>query len=167
MKYVYQIILLSTILLSVESAAIDTFAKIKQHRPENLNLANPTKSASGQLIAKYSLATSNIPLNEIHSWTLTLTKKNGQTITGALVEISADMPEHLHGMTTKPKVLETETSGEYLIKGMNFHMPGWWKITLDISGYGSRDLIRINAIVGEDNADVDHTQHQNKTHKHH
>jgi hypothetical protein len=46
-------------------------------------------------------------------------------------------------------VQETETEGLYLVRGMNFHMPGYWEVTLDISGAGSRYLLQFNLIVGE------------------
>lgn len=70
-------------------------------------------------------------------------------MSGLELVVSADMPEHLHGMTTRPEASESSTPGDYVVKGMNFHMPGWWKITLDASRGRGRDLAYFNILVGE------------------
>lgn len=41
------------------------------------------------------------------------------------------MPDHRHGMVTRARVRATKT-GEYLIDGVKAHMPGEWKITIDL-----------------------------------
>ena len=41
------------------------------------------------------------------------------------------MPEHRHGMVTRASVRSSKT-GEYLIDGVKAHMPGEWKITIDL-----------------------------------
>jgi hypothetical protein len=41
------------------------------------------------------------------------------------------MPEHRHGMVTRARVKATKT-GEYSIDGVKAHMPGEWKITIDL-----------------------------------
>ena len=41
------------------------------------------------------------------------------------------MPEHRHGMVTRARLRATKT-GEYLIDGVKVHMPGEWKITIDL-----------------------------------
>lgn len=163
MKFSTTFFIVFILLCSNKALAIDTYAKVKKERPENLNIDNPRYSASKAILAEFTLTSDNIPLNKIHTWTLTLTHKSGRSISHADIVISPDMPEHLHGMTTKPVAIATDEPGKYLLKGMNFHMPGWWKVTLDISGYGSRDLVRFNVIVGEDELNT----MQHNQHKHH
>ena len=41
------------------------------------------------------------------------------------------MPEHRHGMVTRARINAAKT-GEYLIDGVKVHMPGEWKITIDL-----------------------------------
>lgn len=130
--------------------AIHPYQLLRQTRPEKLDLSKVVQTRSGSLSAKYVANTAPIPLNKIHRWTLFLHDRSGAPITGAEVVMAGDMPEHLHGMTTKPVVSVGEKAGEYLAQGMNFHMPGWWEITLDISTETSRDLVRFQLIVGED-----------------
>ena len=46
-------------------------------------------------------------------------------------KFDAQMPAHRHGMVTRPKIKAVKP-GEYLIEGVKFHMPGDWKLTLDL-----------------------------------
>ncbi|WP_333912799.1 FixH family protein [Vibrio coralliirubri] len=170
-KSISLIVLLSVI--SHNSFAIDAFAKVKKERPMHLDTS--TQLSSGGLTIGYIplMSHSNVmseeikhdvPLNKIHNWTLMLTRRDGSPVTNAEIETIAEMPEHLHGMTTTPVITETMVEGEYLIEGMNFHMPGWWVVSFDVSGYGSRALVRFHLAVGEDgeNASVeqmDHSKH--------
>ena len=41
------------------------------------------------------------------------------------------MPEHRHGIVTRARV-QAIKPGEYLIDGVKAHMPGEWKITIDL-----------------------------------
>lgn len=43
----------------------------------------------------------------------------------------ADMPEHNHGMQTTPEV-DYFGQGQYEIKGLLFHMTGYWELKLDL-----------------------------------
>ncbi len=43
----------------------------------------------------------------------------------------ADMPEHNHGMQTTPET-DYFGQGQYEIKGLLFHMAGYWELKLDV-----------------------------------
>lgn len=144
------LILFPILVLSLEALAIDTFEKVARERHKNLNTESSVNSASKALHANYSVIGSSIPLNKIHNWTVQLSHNYNRSLKGANMMLSVTMPEHLHGMTTKPVISKGTKEGEFFIEGMNFHMPGWWELTLDVDGYGSRDLIIFNVIVGED-----------------
>ena len=60
------------------------------------------------------------------------------------------MPEHLHGKTTRPRITKASPPGHYLVEGLNFRMPGWWEVKLDISEGNSHYLVLFNLLVGED-----------------
>jgi len=129
--------------------ALDATQKVRRERPEVLDTSTAISTRSGSLSASYRTDFIEPPLNAVHSWHLELLDRENRPIQGAAIDLSADMPEHLHGMTTRPVVSETNDPGIYLIRGMNFHMPGFWEVTLDISGAGTRNLLRFNLIVGE------------------
>ena len=57
--------------------------------------------------------------------------KDGES-SGIAIVADADMPEHRHGMNTKPEVSEIE-AGHFRVEGMLFHMAGQWVITVDVT----------------------------------
>ena len=137
------------------AGALDAIGKVRRERPEVVDTSTTVVTRYGTLQASYETDFLEVPLNGVHSWRLSLQDKRGQPVTEADIDLTADMPEHLHGMTTTALVQETETPGHYLVRGMNFHMPGYWEVTLDISGAGSRHLLRFNLIVGENQCTPD------------
>ncbi|WP_164658080.1 FixH family protein [Tropicibacter sp. Alg240-R139] len=143
------LLLLSIFVLPDTAGAMDAIGKVRRERPEVLDTSATVATRYGTLQASYETDFLEVPLNGVHSWRLSLQDKQGQPVTGADIVLTADMPEHLHGMTTTPQVQDTQTPGLYLVRGMNFHMPGYWEVTLDISEAGSRHLLRFNLIVGE------------------
>lgn len=143
------LLLISALTLPDTSGALDALGKVRRERPEILDTSTTSATRYGTLQASYETDFLEVPLNGVHSWRLSLQDKHGQPVAGADIDLSADMPEHLHGMTTKPLVQETDIPGLYLVRGMNFHMPGYWEVTLDITEADSRHLLRFNLIVGE------------------
>jgi hypothetical protein len=57
------------------------------------------------------------------------------------------MPQHGHGLPTRPRVTREVESGTYLVEGMKFSMPGWWNIKFDIQGSQGRDKVTFNTVV--------------------
>ena len=77
---------------------------------------------------------SMMPLNSLFSLAVTVSDTNGDEVEGALT-FDATMPDHGHGMNVQPTV-SSSAAGEYLIEGINLHMPGTWKLdfSLDVDG---------------------------------
>lgn len=48
------------------------------------------------------------------------------------VQVDADMPEHNHGMHVKPEV-KSLGKGQYEVKGLLFHMAGYWELSVTLS----------------------------------
>ncbi len=76
---------------------------------------------------------SPLTINRIHSWQLRLTDAEGAPVTGALFEVLGGMPEHDHGLPTRPEVTAELEPGVYLLQGVRFHMPGRWLFEFDIT----------------------------------
>ena len=156
------IIAIFALACATTAVAIDSFQKIPRQRPDNMNTSATWISPAFSVA--YFTDESVVPLNKIHTWTLFVTSKDGSPVEDAEISISGDMPEHLHGMTTEPRVSRGAGLGQYLVEGMNFHMPGWWEITLDISHGRSRNLMIFNLLIGEGDGMKDHShmqQHMN------
>lgn len=63
----------------------------------------------------------------MHSWLLELRDVSGLVI-GAQITVEGGMPNHNHGLPTRPQVTEEIKPGFYLIEGIRFHMPGTWEM---------------------------------------
>lgn len=74
-----------------------------------------------------------VPLNELFELTVEITPGKGAAAIDSVL-VDADMPEHKHGMNTKPEV-----SGDgrvWRVEGMLFHMPGYWELYVDVESGG-------------------------------
>jgi hypothetical protein len=84
-----------------------------------------------------------IPMGQLFEIDTTLTDaKTGKPIEDAVVRVDARMPQHGHGMATKPEdVGGPHPSGVYVTRGMKFHMPGDWTITFTVDGPAGSDRL--------------------------
>lgn len=102
----------------------------------------------GEIKGSEGEAYPSIPFNKIFSLSVTIKGKDGKA--AALVEapaVEAEMPEHQHGMNTKP-VVESDDSGGYRVTGMLFHMPGWWTIKVAVpTSEGKTENVVFNVMV--------------------
>jgi hypothetical protein len=68
----------------------------------------------------------------------------GVGIDAASITIDGGMPEHGHGLPTKPRVTKNLGDGIYEIEGVRFNMGGWWELTLAISTPDGTDNVTFN-----------------------
>ena len=43
------------------------------------------------------------------------------------------MPQHGHGLPTKPRVTRALGHGDHLVEGMKFNMGGWWVVKFHVA----------------------------------
>ncbi len=72
---------------------------------------------------------------------------DGKPVTDAKITVSGIMPEHGHGMPTKPEVTKNFGDGTYLVEGMEFSMPGWWLMTVSVDEGGKTDKATFNLML--------------------
>ena len=75
---------------------------------------------------------SPLGINRMHSWRLRLTDADGAPLANARFEVQGGMPDHDHGLPTRPEVTDEVEPGVYLLQGLRFHMPGRWLIEFGI-----------------------------------
>lgn len=71
----------------------------------------------------------------------------GQPVTGAKITIDGGMPEHGHGLPTRPRVTKDLGNGWYEIGGLRFNMGGWWELKLTVTGPAGMDTVTFNLSV--------------------
>jgi len=66
-----------------------------------------------------------------NDWRLTVKDAGGNPLTNATLALSAFMPDHGHGFAKVPVVTELG-GGDYDANPVNFNMPGYWEVTVDV-----------------------------------
>lgn len=72
-------------------------------------------------------------INEMHSWVLHVQTEEGIPVEGATIEVEGGMPEHDHGLPTRPRVTAELGDGDYRLDGLRFHMRGYWEVVVSIT----------------------------------
>lgn len=81
---------------------------------------------------------------KLQSIQVTLKDADGRTVDGADITIDGGMPQHGHGLPTRPRVTKSLGDGVYVIEGVRFNMGGWWEFKLAINGKAGADLVTFN-----------------------
>lgn len=84
-----------------------------------------------------------LEINKIHEWRLHVTDKHGKPIDEAMIGVDGDMPEHQHGLPTRPELTQRLGNGDYVIEGVKFSMPGAWELTFTIQYAGVTDRVTL------------------------
>lgn len=80
----------------------------------------------------YSTPAGPPAINRIHSWVLHVESADGEAVENAEIAVTGGMPEHDHGLPTRPRVTKELGGGDYLLEGLRFHMGGYWEIEVTI-----------------------------------
>lgn len=91
--------------------------------------------------------TEPIPINAIHTWIIHIETPSGEIVENAVIGVDGDMPEHGHGLPTRPEVTQYLGNGDYLVEGMKFQMPGWWVMDFNITLDGQSDQVHFNLLL--------------------
>ena len=100
-------------------------------------------SAEAMYHASFAPAES-IKVGRLHSWTVRVTAADGTPVEEANITVDGGMPQHGHGLPTKPVVTRQLGDGRFMVEGMKFNMGGWWVVTLAIDGESGRDVVTFN-----------------------
>jgi hypothetical protein len=115
--------------------------------PKNLDLALEKASATGAYRVALVPPAEAPAINQMHSWKVKLTSPAGLPVGSARLGVDGGMPQHGHGLPTRPRVTREIEDGTYLLEGMKFSMTGWWEVKLDIQGPLGQDRVTFNTVV--------------------
>ncbi len=113
-------------------------------RPGSDAFSPKQMSGNHLFMVSYVSEASPIPINKIHSWKLTVKTASGEPVSVAVISIDGRMPEHKHGLPTRPQVTENLGGGTFRVEGMKFQMPGWWEVSFGIKTGGKEDKVVFN-----------------------
>jgi hypothetical protein len=76
-----------------------------------------------------------------------LTDAAGAPVENATILVDGGMPEHGHGLPTRPRMTRAIEPGLYEIEGVRFNMGGWWEFKLAIDAQGGSDVVTFNLVL--------------------
>ena len=109
-----------------------------------LDFSTTRLSENGLFRVSYVSSQSIVPVNQMHQWTLHVETVDGELVEDATITVDGDMPEHGHGLPTRPQVTEYLGNGDYLVEGMKFQMGGWWVMDFTITTNSNTDAVHFN-----------------------
>jgi hypothetical protein len=116
----------------------------------DLSLQHPSQGKMFVVVMEPPAATPAI--NQIHAWQVKISAPNGMPVTHARIDVDGGMPQHGHGLPTRPQVTRELADGTYLLEGMKFSMTGWWEIKLAIDAPQGTDKVIFNRVVTDPGA---------------
>ncbi len=117
--------------------------------PKDLDLALTRPSVDNKYVVTLQPPARPAAINQLHAWQVLLASPTGAPVPNARIKVDGGMPQHGHGLPTRPQVTRELPGGAYLIEGMKFSMTGWWEIKLAIDGPGGADRVTFNTVVAE------------------
>ena len=115
--------------------------------PKDLDLSRQHPSAEGRYLVRLEPPAQAPAINQIHAWRITLSTPDGSPVRAARIAVDGGMPQHGHGLPTRPQVTRELGEGTYLMEGMKFSMTGWWEIKLAIQAAAGADTAVFNTVV--------------------
>ena len=112
--------------------------------PAELDLSRTRTSAGGLYRATILPQGDSIPKGRLQRWTLHLETASGATVDSAVVSVDGGMPQHGHGLPTKPRVTRALGNGDHLVEGMKFNMGGWWEVKFRVDAAPGADSLVFN-----------------------
>ena len=127
-------------MLSLALSACMLFAR----PPKDVDYTRTRTSAAGLYRGTIRPQGDSIPQGRLHRWTLHLENSAGQPIEVAQIVVDGGMPQHGHGLPTKPRVTRHLGAGDHVVEGMKFNMGGWWVVTFRVSASAGQDSLTFN-----------------------
>ncbi len=134
-------------LISIVTLALATTLAACASPPPNLDLSLRHPSVQGRYLVQMAPPAALPAINQIHVWQIKLSSPDGAPVRNAHIAVDGGMPQHRHGLPTRPLVTREVAEGTYLMEGMKFSMTGWWEIKLAIQAAEGSDTVVFNTVV--------------------
>jgi hypothetical protein len=112
--------------------------------PDDLDYSRTRRSESGLYRGTILPQGDSIPKGRLQRWTLHLETAEGAPVDSATLAVDGGMPQHGHGLPTKPRVTRALGNGDHLVEGMKFNMGGWWVVKFRVNATPGSDSLVFN-----------------------
>jgi YtkA-like len=112
--------------------------------PKDLDYSRTRTSEGGVYRATIAPQGDSIPQGRLHRWTLHLETAAGTPVNAATIAVDGGMPQHGHGLPTRPLVTRHLGNGDHAVEGMKFNMGGWWVVKFRVDAGAGSDSVTFN-----------------------
>jgi hypothetical protein len=117
--------------------------------PSNLDLSLSRATQEGKYVVTLQPPAVAPAINQFHSWKIKVASPAGAPAGDVRFTVDGGMPQHGHGLPTRPLVKTQLADGTYLLEGMKFSMTGWWEIKLGLLTPAGADKVTFNVVVSD------------------
>jgi len=105
------------------------------------------KSNRGYFLLSIKTDQESVVMNKFYSWTIHVENSAGSAVDKAVIKVSGGMPAHDHPMPAVAEITHNLGNGDYQVEGINFHMPGLWRMFFYISADDVSDTVIFDLVV--------------------
>lgn len=134
----------STFAVLAAAATLMSGCMMFARAPQGLDYSRTRRSEHALYRATIRPQGDSIPVGRMQSWTLHLETASGAPIDSATIAVDGGMPQHGHGLPTRPRVTRALGNGDHLVEGMKFNMGGWWVVKFRVGAAAGRDSVVFN-----------------------
>jgi len=131
-------------LAATAAAALLTGCMMFTRPPADLDYSRTRASEAGRYRATIHPQGDSIPQGKLHRWTVHIETTAGAPVDSGDFSVDGGMPQHGHGLPTKPRVTRPLGHGDHLVEGMKFNMGGWWVVKFRVDAAAGRDSVVFN-----------------------
>ena len=132
------------IALALVAAAQLSACMIFMRPPSDPKLYEPTQVSATQLYKVTMTPAESIKVGKLHSWNIRVMTADGTPVDSAKITVDGGMPQHGHGLPTRPLVTKQLGDGRHLVEGMKFNMGGWWVVKFEVASAQGSDIVTFN-----------------------
>jgi len=129
---------------TLASAGLLTGCMLLARPPKDLDYSRTRASEAGRYRATIHPQGDSIPQGRLQRWTLHVETAGGVPVDSGDFSVDGGMPQHGHGLPTKPRVTRPLGNGDHLVEGMKFNMGGWWVVKFRVDAEAGRDSVVFN-----------------------
>lgn len=113
-------------------------------RPAAAEFGQGPRTSASMMYRAMLITEEPLRTRKLQTLQVVVTDRDGHPIDGATIAINGGMPQHGHGLPTRPRISKALGGGTYEIEGLRFNMGGWWELKLSITSPAGTDVVTFN-----------------------
>ena len=121
-----------------------SFGRDSVQKPASQEFGLGPRESAKQMYTVFMRPTEVVRLRKLQTIRVLVLDAMGRPVEDASISVDGAMPEHGHGLPTRPQVGRSLGGGMYDIEGLRFSMGGWWQLKLSIDTPAGSDRVTFN-----------------------